>query len=193
MRQWLAAAVFTVCLPMSMSALAQEAPDPAQVAQARAAAKELGQQLKSQLVASIKAGGPKAALGVCKTVAPALSQQIGSDRGMKVERTALKVRNPDNAPDAWERMVLEDFAGKIAAGADARRLERAEVVTDAGGASTLRYMKAIPMGAQPCLTCHGAPEPALNAEIRRLYPQDQATGFKPGELRGAFTVMAPAR
>ena len=192
MRQWLAAAVVTVCLPVSVPALAQGA-DPTQVSQARAAAKELGQQLKAQLMASIKAGDPKAALGVCKTVAPALSQQIGADRGMKVARTALKVRNPDNAPDAWERMVLEDFAGKIAAGTDARRLERAEVITDAGGASTFRYMKAIPMGAQPCLTCHGAPEPSLGAEIKRLYPRDQATGFRPGELRGAFTITAPAR
>jgi len=53
-------------------------------------------------------------------------------------------------------------------------------------------MKAIPMRAEPCLLCHGAPEPALKAEIDRLYPQDQATGFRPGELRGAFTVSAPA-
>ena len=59
-------------------------------------------------------------------------------------------------------------------------------------ASTFRYMKAIPMGAVPCLTCHGAPEPALNAEILRLYPQDRATGFAPGDLRGAFTVSMPA-
>jgi hypothetical protein len=28
----------------------------------------------------------------------------------------------------------------------------------------------------------------LKTEIEKLYPQDQATGFKPGELRGAFTV-----
>ncbi len=192
MRQWLAAAVVTVCLPVSVPALAQGA-DPTQVSQARAAAKELGQQLKAQLMASIKAGDPKAALGVCKTVAPALSQQIGADRGMKVARTALKVRNPDNAPDGWERMVLEDFAGKIAAGADARRLERAEVITDAGGASTFRYMNAIPMGAQPCLTSPRPPAPPLGSETHPLSPHVPPPALPPARARRAFTITAPAR
>jgi hypothetical protein len=167
-------------------------PDTAQVGQARAAVKELGEALKRELMASIAAGGPLAAIGVCKTIAPALAEKTSATRGLKVGRTALRLRNPANAPDAWERAVLEDFAAQIKAGADPVKLEHAETVTDAGGASTFRYMKAIPMGAVPCLSCHGAPEPALKAEITRLYPQDQATGFRPGELRGAFTVSAPA-
>ncbi len=167
-------------------------PDPAQVGQARAAVKELGENLKRQLMAAIAAGGPASAIGVCKTIAPALAEKAGSVRGLKVGRTSLRVRNPANAPDAWERSVLEDFAAQIKAGTDPAKLEHAETVTDASGASVFRYMKAIPMAAVPCLTCHGAPEPSLKAEITRLYPQDQATGFKPGELRGAFTVTAPA-
>jgi hypothetical protein len=167
-------------------------PDSARVGQARAAVKELGEGLKGQLMAAIKAGGPISAIGVCKTIAPALADKAGAARGLKVGRTSLRVRNPANAPDAWERGVLEDFAAQVKAGTDPGKLEHAETVTDASGASTFRYMKAIPMGAVPCLTCHGAPEPALKAEITRLYPQDRATGFKPGELRGAFTVSAPA-
>jgi hypothetical protein len=31
-------------------------------------------------------------------------------------------------------------------------------------------------------------QPELKAEILRLYPNDQATGFRAGDLRGAFTV-----
>jgi hypothetical protein len=142
-------------------------------------------------MAALKAGGPMAAIGVCKTIAPSLAEQAGATRGLKVGRTALRLRNPANAPDAWERGVLEDFAAKIKAGTDPDKLEHAEVLTDATGAATFRYMKAIPMRAEPCLVCHGAPEPALKAEITRLYPQDEATGFKPGDLRGAFTVRAP--
>jgi len=167
-------------------------PDPAQVASARAAVKEMGESLKRELMAAIAVGGPQAAIGVCKTIAPALAEKTSAARGLKVGRTALRVRNPANAPDAWERAVLEDFAARIKTGADAATLEHAETITDASGASTFRYMKAIPMGAVPCLTCHGAPEPALKAEIMRLYPQDQATGFRPGDLRGAFTVSAPS-
>jgi hypothetical protein len=190
MRFMIAAAAFAAGA-IAVNAAGAAEPQSAQIGQARAAVKELGEGLKSQLMAAIKAGGPISAIGVCKTIAPALAEKAGTVRGLKVGRTALRVRNPANAPDAWERGVLEDFAAQIKAGADASRLEHAETVTDASGASTFRYMKAIPMGAVPCLTCHGAPEPALKAEIMRLYPQDQATGFKPGELRGAFTVSAP--
>jgi len=51
-----------------------------------------------------------------------------------------------------------------------------------------RYMKAIPTGPQ-CVVCHGENvAPALAETIQRLYPDDQATGFAPGDLRGAFTV-----
>jgi hypothetical protein len=167
-------------------------PEPAQVGQARAATKGLGKALKGRLMEAIKDRGPIAAIGVCKTIAPALAEKVGAERGLKVGRTALRVRNPANAPDAWERGVLEDFAAQIKAGKDPSKLEHAETVVGANGAATFRYMKAIPMGAVPCMMCHGTPEPSLKAEIQRLYPQDQATGFKPGELRGAFTVSAPA-
>jgi hypothetical protein len=27
--------------------------------------------------------------------------------------------------------------------------------------------------------------------IRDLYPEDQATGFSPGDIRGAFTILKP--
>ena len=103
-------------------------------------------------------------------------------------RTALKVRNPKNAPDAFERRVLEDFVAKVAAGADPAQLEHYEAVTE-DGERLFRYMKAIPMAAEPCAVCHGGALAAdLKTEIEKLYPQDQATGFEPGELRGAFTV-----
>jgi len=167
-------------------------PDPAQVSKARAAVKEMGESLKRELLAALAAGGAQAAIGVCKTIAPALAEKTGAARGMTVGRTALRLRNPANAPDDWERSVLEDFARQIKAGADPAGLEHAETVVTATGASTFRYMKAIPMSAVPCLTCHGAPEPALKAEILRIYPQDRATGFAPGDLRGAFTVSMPA-
>jgi hypothetical protein len=188
-----AAGVFAgAALSFAGVAIAAE-PNPAQVEQARKAAKELGQGLKAQLMAAIKADGPVSAIAVCRTIAPDLAAQLSQSTGLSVGRTALRVRNPANSPDDWERGVLADFAAKIAAGTDPQTLERAETMTDPSGAETFRYMKAIPMGTKPCLTCHGVPEPALNAEITRLYPQDRATGYKPGELRGAFTVKGPAR
>lgn len=167
----------------------QPAPTPGtHVSAARAASKELGEALKSQLVAALKSGGAISALSVCNTVAPSIAADISQQRSMQVGRTALKVRNTANAPDAFETRVLEDFAKKIAAGADAAILEYSETVMENGG-STFRYMKAIPMAAEPCAACHGTDvKPDVKAAVEQLYPQDQATGFKPGDLRGAFTI-----
>lgn len=49
-------------------------------------------------------------------------------------------------------------------------------------------MKAIPTGGV-CIACHGAElDPAIAQKINELYPDDQATGYKPGDIRGAFTI-----
>jgi hypothetical protein len=40
-----------------------------------------------------------------------------------------------------------------------------------------------------CLACHGESlEPAVAAKLAAAYPKDQATGFRAGDLRGAFWV-----
>jgi hypothetical protein len=43
-----------------------------------------------------------------------------------------------------------------------------------------------------CLTCHGATlAPEVASRIAELYPEDQATGFGEGDLRGVFWVSWP--
>ena len=40
-----------------------------------------------------------------------------------------------------------------------------------------------------CVTCHGETiAPSIAAKIDELYPADKATGFREGDLRGAFVV-----
>jgi hypothetical protein len=52
-------------------------------------------------------------------------------------------------------------------------------------------MKAIPTG-EICLACHGESiSPDVATAIREAYPQDQATGFSLGDIRGAFTLSKP--
>ncbi len=167
------------------------AADSADVRAARAMAVELASRLKGQLEAALAAGGAVSALEVCRTVAPAIAEEISAARGAQVARTALKVRNPHNAPDAFERGVLERFVTEAAAGADPAKLEHAEIVTE-NGERVLRYMKAIPMAEAPCAACHGrAIAPNVAQKIKELYPADKATGFAPGDIRGAFTIVRP--
>ncbi len=51
-------------------------------------------------------------------------------------------------------------------------------------------MKALQM-QQPCLACHGAADtiaPEVAEKIHMLYPDDKATGYVEGQLRGAITM-----
>lgn len=162
--------------------------DEARVVQARAAVKALMGGLKTQLKAALKEGGPVKALSVCKQVAPKISADVSSSSAFEVGRTSLKVRNPANAPDDFERAALETFAAQLKDGANPKTLETSAVVATGDG-KVFRYLKAIPMSAKPCAACHGSEiKSEVKAAIDELYPEDQAVGFKPGELRGAFTL-----
>jgi len=146
--------------------------------------------LKQTLVKSIKSDGPVSAISVCNVAAPEIADKQSKASGWKVGRTSAKLRNSTNAPDAWEEKVLAIFSKKHANGDDLKTMQYYETV-EVDGKKTFRYMKAIPVG-KPCLTCHGKDlKPALGAKLKELYPHDAATGFKRGDLRGAFTLSKP--
>ncbi len=155
------------------------------VEQAKAAVQALGGALKAELEAAMKTGGPEAALSVCQIKAPELAKAISDSQGMAVKRVSLKNRNPVmGAANEWQTKVLNDFETRKAAGEDPAILVYAEVVDH-----EFRFMKAIPTAAV-CLGCHGTNlSPAVTAKLTELYPQDQAVGYKEGDLRGAFVVV----
>ena len=169
-------------------AIAADAPDlEAFVQESRAKVKAFAGSLQGALKAAIEAGGPGNAIEVCNLEAPAIAREISAAPGWTVGRTSHKLRNPGNAADDWEAATIETFMARAAAGESLKTMERAEVVEEEGR-ETYRYMKAIPVG-QVCLTCHGTEiDPALEARIAAFYPEDRATGFALGELRGAFTI-----
>ena len=135
-------------------ATAGEAPDlNAFKAESRAKVKAFAGSLKGALQAAIKEDGPGHAISVCNAQAPEIAASLSGLGGWSVGRTSHKLRNPNNAPDAWEAKVLAEFIARANAGEDFKTIEKAAVI-EAGGTKTYRYMKAIPVG-QICLTCHG--------------------------------------
>ena len=160
-------------------------------AESRAVVKEFASELKTELKRALKEGGPVKAITVCNAVAPAIANQQSKKHGWRIGRTSLKVRNPANAPDEWEKEVLERFEARKKTGEDPARMEYFEVV-EQNGKRLFRYMKAIPTAEKPCLLCHGSHiEPEVAKELDKLYPHDQARGFKAGDIRGAFTITQP--
>jgi hypothetical protein len=122
-------------------------------------------------------------------MAPKMGKKIAEETGWKVRRVTLKVRNEARAvPDEWEKAALEEFDRRAAAGESPAKLEKGEVV-----GSEYRYVKALPV--QPlCLNCHGPDDqiqPSVKAVLKEHYPNDRATGYSEGQIRGALSVRKP--
>lgn len=145
-------------------------------------------ELKGELEAGMKSGGPVAAIGACNAKAPEVAERAAKRSGWEVGRTSHKTRNPANAPDAFEQKVLANFLARLANGEKPDSLVHAEVV-EQNGRKLFRMIKAIPT-AEVCIGCHGGSEvtPEVEAKLKELYPDDQARGFKPGDIRGVFTL-----
>lgn len=185
--------VTIVAILVVMAALPVHAQNEAQTQASRAAVKEFGATLKEQLTTALKAGGPLLAIDVCSKIADDIAVRVSAKHGVSLRRTALRVRNEKNIPDQFERETLERFVKAINAGEDASGLEHSALTSSEAG-RVFRYMKAIPTVAEPCLACHGESLRAdVQSRLRELYPNDQAIGFKAGELRGAFSVLVDLR
>ncbi len=154
---------------------------------AAAKIKQLATELKQTLVASMQSGGPVASIETCSVKAPEIADKLSDD--LIIKRTSLKHRNPNNAPDAWEQQVLISFDKQLAEGTPIEQLVHSEKVTDENG-TKLRMMRAIPTQGL-CLSCHGdkqtMSEDLVNA-LEKTYPNDLATGYQVGQIRGAFSV-----
>ncbi len=143
---------------------------------------------------AVETEGVVAAIPVCKEKAPQLMAEKASSLGWKIRRVSLKPRNAERAtPDAWEQAQLEAFDRRRTSGEDPKAIEVGEIVPAADGGRVFRYMKALPV-APVCVQCHGdkdALAPELRQAIDASYPQDRATGYGPGDLRGAVSVTRP--
>ena len=135
--------------------------------------------LKQALVDGL-AAGPAAAIAACRIEAPAIAARLSTD-GLRVGRTSHRLRNPDNRSPDWVTPVLEDYL------AGDREPRAVRIAGDRIG-----YVE--PIVLQPmCATCHGtAIAPDVADAIAARYPDDEATGFEPGDLRGVFWVTFPA-
>ncbi|RMF74225.1 MAG: DUF3365 domain-containing protein [Acidobacteria bacterium] len=165
----------------------QPPPDEA-VRRAKAAARRLGVELKSELLRLLDESGPVGAIEVCSKRATEIRQAL-AEEGLMVRRVSLKVRNPADRPDDWERRILETLVEIAAVDRSALPEELAVVVARDDG-EELRYLRPI-FVQRPCLTCHGPVDrmdPEVRDKIAELYPGDQATGYAEGDLRGAISV-----
>lgn len=162
----------------------QAAPEQALAEEARRLVHDFVNRLKPQLQQAMKEGGPTHAIAVCADVAPTLADALSASSGWLVRRVSLQQRNASRAvPDEWELGVLAEFDARQRAGDDPADLHFGE-----RQGKRYRYMQA--QGVEGlCLTCHGQNlAPAVLDALREYYPDDRATGYALGQVRGAISL-----
>lgn len=144
-------------------------------------AKKILMPIKKAFMKEIKVGmkeGPYNAIDSCHIKAPHL---IEFDQGDKYEfgRTSHKVRSKINAPKAWLKPILDEYTSSNA------KSPKAAKVYQVSGKNV--YVEPIYIKSM-CLACHGNPKGSVSKRLKKLYPNDQAIGFKNGDFRGLFWI-----
>ena len=153
----------------------------AEIERAQAKLQPFKGELLDALMTSLEEG-PENAIAVCRERAPEIATAL-SVGGVTMGRTSHRLRNPANAPPAWVEPLLAAYVE------DPAREEPAAVRVDE---ATIGYVEPI-RAVSFCVSCHGPMvEPQLLETIRSLYPDDEATGFRTGDLRGLFWLTMPA-
>lgn len=157
--------------------------------QSRTTAQQFSAQLGGTLKQQIQTGGVESAIPVCKQIAPTLAAQYSTDKKI-VKRVSNKNRNAiQGNPDAWEKAALARFQAAINTDQQNQNLEFSEVVTE-NNHRYFRYAKGIRVQAL-CLQCHGQAQdisPNVQKLLNEHYPNDLATGYQVGDLRGAISI-----
>jgi hypothetical protein len=139
-----------------------------------------------------EAGGMIEAVRVCADEAQELTAGVATEQGMALGRSSTRLRNPANHPPAWVADWLAKHEGR-----EADSVEATQGIVEEAGKRFAR--RVAPIGVQPlCVNCHG-PSQGIPPEVRAIlvqrYPEDQATGYAVGDLRGAVwaELELPAR
>lgn len=153
---------------------------------------EAQKALVETLQKAIAEQGVSGAVEFCHAEALPITREVAEKHRVTIRRVSQKNRNPANSPTEVEANLLEAYAYNVAQGlenqANIQKLENGEI---------LLYTKAIVIPGGICLNCHGDPSSEIEAgtlaKINEKYPEDKATGYKAGELRGMWSIAIPRR
>ncbi|WMN12310.1 DUF3365 domain-containing protein [Marivirga salinae] len=131
-------------------------------------------------------GGYEAAAKFCSMNAYPLTDSLAKEYKVFLKRVSKQYRNPENAPSDLERQVLEAYEYSIEHGD-----EIGANVQFIRPGDTILYNKPIRIPSELCLNCHGSPS-QISEEVKTIlkaeYPNDKATGYKVGDLRGMWSL-----
>ncbi|MCF8238941.1 MAG: DUF3365 domain-containing protein [Saprospiraceae bacterium] len=142
--------------------------------------------LSTKLKGVMEKQGIGEAIQYCSLSAQSLTDTLSRMYGCTIRRATLQTRNPVNQANDYEAAILADWAADLKAGKELTAVVQ-ELTPD-----TVMYYAPIRM--QPlCLNCHGTVGTEITAAnyglIQQRYPEDQATGYAVGDLRGMWSIQ----
>ena len=154
--------------------------------------KDLNTEVKGRLGKSIKNSGYGGAVIMANeqggyTIA---SEMMKQNEGLIIRRVSFKNRNPNNIPDAYESRMLHLMEKDHVKGT--LKVYYEDFATTSGE-KVYKYMEPLII-KKLCLNCHDNKndiDPEALVQIKKLYPNDKATDYKIGDLRGAIFVTLP--
>jgi hypothetical protein len=142
--------------------------------------------LSGEVMQAINEGGVQHAVDYCKVHASPLIDSLSAKHQVKISRVSDRYRNPENKPGELDLTVIEAYREQLAAGNELQA--HLEVTAD-----EIIYYSPILILNPVCLNCHGeAGSTALQENIdfiKTKYPEDLATGYKLGDLRGVWRIV----
>lgn len=143
-----------------------------------------GATLMSALYETMDTAGVKEAIVYCNLNANEIVTTLSAEYGVEIKRTSLQLRNRANKPTEDEKLILDFYANQESMGKTCVG-EMSQVE------GNYKYYHPIYV-MDKCTQCHGIKGETLNKkaakQIAELYPDDQATGYSTGDLRGMWVV-----
>ena len=148
--------------------------------------KVAGSVFMAKISRKYEEGGYEAAAKFCSMNAYPLTDSLADKHKVFLKRVSNNYRNPKNAPSDLENQVLQAYEYSVEHGDDI-----GSNVQFIRPGDTILYNKPIRIPSEFCLNCHGSPSQIsedVNSILKKDYPQDKATGYKVGDLRGMWSL-----
>jgi hypothetical protein len=143
--------------------------------------------LVSTLFTAIEEKGVAGAVEFCSLKAIPITDSISKAESVSIQRISHKPRNPDNSATMEERELIN----RLKARPGNNGPDMTPVIISQDGAHT--FYSPVFIATPTCLQCHGMVDKDIQPEVlevlRSGYPEDMATGFELGEMRGLLKIV----
>jgi hypothetical protein len=142
--------------------------------------------LTGKVIHALEAGGVEHAVEYCNLQASPLIDSLSKSYQARIFRVSDKYRNPANKPDSLDMSILSIYRNQVKEG------QELQPHLEVSGDQVIYYAPILILNPV-CLQCHGEPGSTMEQSsrdfIKSKYPDDKATGYKLGDLRGVWKIM----